>query len=165
MDMINIIKITNDKNLKKNLPTQFNKTEQISTVRSKIFNHKEFMKTLHTKDILDNINNLPCNITIYRSNPSAYCNWRHTYCPKHQIKQTALQDPIYREPVSINFLKCKTEIKNNLAKLSSNWCNEKGVPVKCFTQWTRTVMEKKSIKKLKNLNLVVNLSLVRLNNC
>ena len=47
MYMINISKIINDKNVKKNLPTQFNKTEQISTVnkltktiRSKIFNHK-----------------------------------------------------------------------------------------------------------------------------
>ena len=70
MDMINISKIINDKNVKKSLPTQFNKTEQISTVytltktiRSKIFNHKEFIKTLDTKDILENMNNLPCNCT------------------------------------------------------------------------------------------------------
>ena len=48
--MINITKIIYDKNVKKNLPTQFNKTEQISTVytltktiRSKIFNDKEFI--------------------------------------------------------------------------------------------------------------------------
>ena len=66
--MINISKIINDKNVKKSLPTQFNKTEQISTVytliktvRSKIFNHKEFIKTLDAKDILENMNNLPCN--------------------------------------------------------------------------------------------------------
>ena len=32
MDMINISKMINDKNVKKNLSTQFNKTEQISTV-------------------------------------------------------------------------------------------------------------------------------------
>ena len=50
------------------MPTQFNKTEQISTVytltktiQCKIFNHKEFIKTVDTKDILDNMNNLPCN--------------------------------------------------------------------------------------------------------
>ena len=54
MDMINIRKIINDKNVKKNLPTQ------LKTIRSKIFNHKEFIKTLDTKDILDNMNNLPC---------------------------------------------------------------------------------------------------------
>ena len=47
IDMINISKIVNDKNVKKNVPTQFNKTEQIltvytltKTVASKIFNHK-----------------------------------------------------------------------------------------------------------------------------
>ena len=32
MDMINISKIVNDKKREKNLPTQFNKTEQISTI-------------------------------------------------------------------------------------------------------------------------------------
>ena len=64
--MTNISKIINDKNVKKNLPTQFNKIEQISTIytltktiRSKIFNHKEFIKTLDTMDILDNMKNLP----------------------------------------------------------------------------------------------------------
>ena len=31
MDMINITKITNDKNLKKNLPTQFNKTTNFNS--------------------------------------------------------------------------------------------------------------------------------------
>ena len=56
--MINITKIINDKNMKRNLSTQFKKTEEISTVytltktiRSKVFNHKEFIKTLDTKDI------------------------------------------------------------------------------------------------------------------
>ena len=33
------------------------------TIRSKIFNYKEFIKTLDTKDILDNMNNLLCNCT------------------------------------------------------------------------------------------------------
>ena len=32
MDMIKISKTINDKNVKKNFPTKFNKTEQISTV-------------------------------------------------------------------------------------------------------------------------------------
>ena len=46
MNMINISKI-NDKTVKKNWPTQFNKTEQIltvytltKTIRSKVFHHK-----------------------------------------------------------------------------------------------------------------------------
>ena len=93
--MINISNIINDKNLKKSLPTQFNKTEQISivytltkTIRSKIFNHKEFIKTLDTKDVLGNMSNLLCNHTT-----SAFADpkRRHTYCPKQQIKETAMQ--------------------------------------------------------------------------
>ena len=56
MDMINISKIIKDKSIMKDLPTQFNKTGQFSTVytltktmRSKIFNHKELIKALDTK--------------------------------------------------------------------------------------------------------------------
>ena len=96
MDMVNICKITNEKNLKKNLPTQFNKIEQVSTVytltktiRSNIFNYKEFIKTLDTKDILENMNNLLFNCTTspsqyhhYKIQLMAYCNQRHKNCPK-----------------------------------------------------------------------------------
>ena len=63
MDMINISKIIDDKIVKKNLPTQFNKTEHISTmytltktIQSKMFNQEEFIKALDTKNILDNMN-------------------------------------------------------------------------------------------------------------
>ena len=58
----------------------------------------------------------------------------------------------YREPASINFWNCKPDVKNILAKLSSDWCNKKGVPVKCFTQQISLVMENfnKRIKELQN---------------
>ena len=65
--MINISKIKNDKNVKKNLPTQFNTKQNkfqqyIHQLKlcSKIFNHKEFKKKLDTKNILGNIHSLPC---------------------------------------------------------------------------------------------------------
>ena len=70
MAMTNISKIINDKNVKKNVPTKFNKNEKTSTVytftktiQSRLLNHKGFTKTLDTKNILDNTNNLPCNCT------------------------------------------------------------------------------------------------------
>ena len=172
MDIINISKIIHDKNVKKNLPTQFNKTEQISTVytltktiRSKIFNHKEFIKTLDTKDILDNMINLPCNCT---TSPFTDPNHGHIVSgdihivQNNKLRKLLCKGPKYREPVSINLSNCKTEIKNSLTKFSSDWCNKKGVPVKCFTQWISLVMEKVN-NKLKNLKK--NLNLVRLNKC
>ena len=70
MGMINLSEIINYKNVKKLLLTQFIKTEQISTaytltktIRSKMFNHKDFIKTLDTKDNFDNMSNLHCNCT------------------------------------------------------------------------------------------------------
>ena len=160
--MINISKIINDKNVKKILPTQFNKTEENSTVykltktiRSKIINHKEFIKTLDTKDILDNMNNLPCNGTT-----SPFTDAKHEHIvsenirivQNNKLRKLLCKGPKYREPVPINFSNCKTEIKNSLTKFSSDWCNKKGVPVKCFTQWISIVMEKvnKKIEELKN---------------
>ena len=68
MDMININKIINDNTIIKTLPSEFNKTEKISTVytltktiRSKIFNHKEFIKNLDTNKILKENNSIPCH--------------------------------------------------------------------------------------------------------
>ena len=130
MDRINTSKIIYNKNVKKNLPTQFNKTEQISTVyaltkamRSKIFNHKEFIKTLDTKDILDNINNLPCSCT---TSPFTNPNYGHIVTgdirivQNNKLRKLLCKGPKYREPVSINFSNCKTEIKNSLTKFSSD---------------------------------------------
>ena len=162
MGMINISNVINDKNVKKSLPTQVNKTEQISTVytltkttQSKIFNHKEFIKTLDSKGILDNMNNLPCNCTTW---PFTDPNHGHIVTgdiravQNNKLRKLLCKGPKYREPVSINFSNCKTEIKNSLTKFSSDWCNNKGVPVKCFTQWISIVMGKvnKKIKELRN---------------
>ena len=130
MGMINISKTTNDKNVKKSLPTQFNKTEQISTVytltktiRSKIFKHKEFIKTIDTKDILGNMNNLPCNGTT-----SSFTGPNHGHIvtgdinilQNSKLRKLLCKRPKYREPVSNNFSNSKTEIKNSLTKFSSD---------------------------------------------
>ena len=129
-------------------------------MRTKIFNHKEFIKTLDTNYILGNMNNLPCNCT---TSPFTDPNHGHIITgdirivQNKKLKKLLCKGPKYKEPVSINFSKCKTEIKNSLTKFSSDWCNNKGVPVKCFTQRISIVMGKvnKKIKELKiNLNLV-----------
>ena len=148
--------------MKRNVSTQFSKTEQISTVytltkttRSKIFNHKEFIKTLNTKDILDNIKNLPCSRT-----RSSFTDSNHEHIvtvdirivQNNKLRKLLCTVPKYKDTVSVNFSNCKIEIKNSPAKFYSDWCNKKGVPVKCFTQWISLVMEKvnSKIKEFKN---------------
>ena len=70
----------------------------------------------------------------------------------NELRKMLCKGPKYRKPVSINFSNCKTEIKNSITKFSSDWCNKKGVPVKCFAQWISIVMGKvnKRIKELKS---------------
>ena len=110
-----------------------------------------YVKTLDTKDILENMNNLPCNCTT-----SSFTDANHGHIvsadirivQNNKLRKLLCKGPKYSEPVSINFSKCKTEIKNSLTKFSSDWCSRKGVPVKCFTQWISIVMEK--IEELKN---------------
>ena len=107
--MININKIINDTNVKKNLPRQFNKTEQIPTVytlsktiRSKMFNHKELIKTLDTNKILDNTINLPCNCT---ASPFIDQNHGHIVSgdirivQNNKLRKLLCKGPKYREPV------------------------------------------------------------------
>ena len=107
--------------MKKNLPTQFNKIEQISavytltkTIQSKIFNHKEFIKTLDTEDSLDNMNNLSCNCT---TSPFTDPNHGHVVTGEirifrnNKLRKLLCKGPKYREPVSANFSNCKNELK------------------------------------------------------
>ena len=113
------MEIINDKNIKKILPTQFNKKEQISTIntltkitRSKIFSHKEFTKVIDTKDILNNMINLPCNCI---TPPFTDLNDRHIVNGGIRIVQNI---------VSINLSNSKTEIKHSLKIFFSHWCNK-----------------------------------------
>ena len=101
------------------------------------------------------MSNLPCNCTT-----SPFTDPSHGHIvtgdirivQNNKLRKLLYNGPKYRYPVSINFSNYKTETKNSLKKFSSDWCNKKGAPVKCFTQWISIVMEKvnKKIKELKN---------------
>ena len=120
-----------------------------------MFNHKEFIETLDNKDILDNINKLPCKCT---ASPFTDPNHGHIVsgdiriAQNNKLRKLLWKGSKYREPVSINFPNFKTEIKNSHTKFSSDWCNKKGVLVKCFAHWVNIVKEKvnKKIKELKS---------------
>ena len=156
IDMINISNIINDKNVIATLPPQFNKTENIATVytltktiRSKIFNHKEFIKNLDTNSILNESNNLPCNC---KNSPFVDPNHGHILTgdlrivKNNKLRKLLCKGPKYREPNSINWTKCKSEIKNSLVNFSSNWCNKKGIPTTSFLEWINKIMTKVDIR-------------------
>ena len=90
------------------------------------------------------MNNLPCNCT---TSPFTDPNYGHIVTrdicivQNNKLGKLLCKGPRYRELVFVNFSICKTE------KIPSDWCNKKGLPVKCFKQ-----LWKKSTKKLKNLN-------------
>ena len=99
------------------------------------------------------MNKLPCNCT---TSPFTDANHGHIVSgdirivQNNKLRKLLCKGPKYREPVSINFSKCQTEIKNSLTKFSSDWCNRKGVPVTCFTQWISiTRIIRVSIKSFK----------------
>ena len=106
MDVINN-KIINDKNLKNYLPTQFNKTVYTltETIRYKIFDHKEFIKTLDTQEILDNMKNLLCNST-----PSPFTNPNHWYILTGDIR--IVQHNKLRKLYLTKFSKLKQVLKD-----------------------------------------------------
>ena len=101
------------------------------------------------------MNNLPCNCKT-----SGFTDPNHGHIvtgdirivQNNKLRKLLCNGSKYREPVSINFSTCKTEIKNSLTKFTSDSCNKKGVPVKSFTQWISIVMEKvkEKIKEIKS---------------
>ena len=109
MDIINITKIINNKNVKKNLPTQFNKTEQILAVNA-LKQYGVRYLTIDTKDILYNMKNLPCNCT---TSPLTDRNNGHIVTGDIRILQNNKLRKYYKykEFASINFSNCKTERK------------------------------------------------------
>ena len=121
---------------KQQVPTVYALTK---IIRCKIFNHKTFIKTLETKNILDNLNNLPCSCT---TSPFTDPNHGHIVTEDiHIVQNNKLRKLLckvikYRETVSVNFSDCNTEIKNSLI------------------QWISLVMGKinKRIKELKLKN-------------
>ena len=111
------------------------------------------------------MNNLPCHCTTSRftdPNHGHIVTGDTRIAQNNKLRKLLCKGPKYREPISINFLNCKAEIKNSLTRFCFDWCNKKGVPVKCFTQWISIVIEKVN-KKIKSLK--VNLNLVRLSKC
>ena len=120
------------------------------TILSKIFNQEELIKTLDTKDILDNMNNLPYNCTT-----SIFTDLSHGHIvtgdinnvQNYKLKKLLCKGPKYRNKFPLNFQTAK--LKKNRVPY---WCNKKGVNVICFTQWISLVTEKvnESIKKIKD---------------
>ena len=121
--MINISKIINNKNLNKNLAYTIQQISTVytltKTIRSNIFNREQFIKTLVTKDILDNINNLLCNCT---ASPFPDPKQGHivtgdiSVFQNNKLRKLICKDSKYKE---------QSEIKNSLTKFSSDWCNKR----------------------------------------
>ena len=113
------------------------------------------------------MNNLPCNCI---RSPFTDPNRGHIVTgdirivQDNKLRKLLCKGPKYREPVSIDFSNCKTEIKNSLSKFSSNWCNKKQKGIPCQMLYT---MDKHSYGKIskKSKNLKLNLNLVRLKKC
>ena len=90
-------------------------------MRFKIFNHKEFITTVDTKDILDNTNSLPCNWT---TSPFTDPNHGHIVTGDIRIVQNNKLRKLPYEG--------ETKINNSFKDFSSDWCNKKGLPAKFF---------------------------------
>ena len=160
MDMVNIGRILNGKNVTDTLPSQFKKTEKISvvytlsnTIRSKIFNHKQFLNKLDTNSIIKQYNNLPCDC-----NNSPFKDPDHGHIvtgdlrivQNNKLRKLLCKGPKYREPVPINWEKCRSEIKTGLSAFSTEWCNKEGVNTGSFKEWLSIVMSKVD-QKIRNL--------------
>ena len=74
------------------------------------------------------MHNFPCNCTII----SPFTDPNHGYVltgdirivQNSKLRKLLCKGLKYKEPVSISFSSCKTEIKNSFTKFSSDWCSK-----------------------------------------
>ena len=156
IDMINIGKILNEKTVINALPYQFDKSENISTIyklnktiRSKIFNHKSFLQNLDTTKLLEEFNDLHCEC-----NNSSFKDPDHGHIvtgdlrivKNNHLRKLLCKGPKYREPVPINWEKCRSEIKESISTFYMSYCNKNGINDKNFLEWTNLIMSKVDCK-------------------
>ena len=113
------------------------------TIRSKIFNHKKIFQTLDIDLILQDRTIIPCNCHL-----SEFKDPDHGHIitgdlrivQNNKLRKLLSKGPKYREPVSINWNNCKTELKKAVLNCIKQWSCREGINESVFTEWLNNII-------------------------
>ena len=114
------------------------------TIRSHIFNYKQFVDELDLKKFLKNPNILPCSCT-----DSPYVDKFHKHVvsgnvdivPHPELKHLFLKGPQFREPNTIDLDAANKEIRTAVKLLIKRWSSKFSVDVKHFDSWQHALFK------------------------
>ena len=151
MDFINIQKIIRDKDTVNSLPHDFRNDiptvvyQLTNSIRSKLFNYKDFVQNLDVDAFVEDNSTLPCECL-----NSPYVDPHHNHIltgdlniiSESKLRGLIAKGPKYREPLPFSLDKAKAEILLGLDKCIDTWCNKTKSSEAVFQDWKGTIASK-----------------------
>ena len=151
LDFISFGRILRDKEVIKALPSNLRQDsptivyQLTDTIRSKLFNYKEFVQSIDVDAFLADNSILPCDCA-----SSSFVNHDHGHImsgdlniisdPK--LRSLISKGPKYREPLPFSCDRAKDEILVGLDNCIDSWCNKAGLPKASFREWKEMIIDR-----------------------
>ena len=151
VDFINIHKILKDNNILQALPVNLRNDPPMvvynltSTIRSKIFNYKNFVQSLDVDNFLRDDTILPCDC-----DNSAFKDVHHGHIVSGNLdivtnatlRKLISKGPKYREPNTFSYTKAKNSIVIGIDECINTWSTKRNVPIAEFNEWKCAILRK-----------------------
>ena len=151
IDFINIHKILKDNDVCSALPEALRDDiptvvyTLTNTIRSRIFNYKEFVQSLDVDRFLRDETILPCDCL-----HSPYIDMNHEHIltgdlnivDNINLRNLISKGPKYREPQHFSYDKAKDNIALGIENCIDAWSTKKDIPVVTFQNWKNIIMDK-----------------------
>ena len=151
-DFINIPKILRSKEVRDNLPSNFNISDipmvvynLNPSIRSTLFNYKQFVLHLNTDGFLKDPNSIKCCCNKYdnsfiNNNCGHVITGNLNIVNKERLRQLIAKGPKYREPKQICFEEAREEIQTGNDQFIEQISNDEGIHKNHFSEWKCHVM-------------------------
>ena len=122
-----------------------------STIRNKIFNYKDTVENINTSDL----ETFGTGISECDCHNSDLCDEHHRHIitgdlrliTNTRLRKLISKGPNFREPRTINWNKCKEEIRKGLDSCVSNFVkSQNGLNIEALTPWKDKILEKVDTK-------------------
>ena len=163
IDFINIQRIFRDNEVVDQLPKDL-KTDipmvvyrLTDTIRSKLFNYKNFVQSLDVDSFLADNTLLPCqcqNSPFLNSDHNHIITGDLNIISNHKLRGLFAKGPKFREPVQFSYQKAKSAILKGVQDCIKSWSNRTSTPLDAFRDWEEKVKQKieERISLLRNRN-------------
>ena len=152
LDFINLSKLLRSQISMASLPQQMDKTDipmiiytLNRSIRSKIFNYNEFIKSLDLNEFINTDEHVKCccdqfDDSFINKDLGHIITGDLNIIDNPKLKNLIFKGPKYREPVEIDWGVAKEQIRLGLEEYLEKMSDDKGIDKSCFSEWFSTVL-------------------------